>query len=584
MRGRGLAGWCGKDFSWLSVRGQLFSKSFQKKWIFSPFVAIVVLEVSNSQMNRYMPLLGVLFLPLLLIGCGEIGWDMVISSAGTYQVSAMANEVSLDSCSFVGKNSDLYPYFKNFLVNDPDVRGLVVFLRNAQGEQVSGKYHYTLIPESEEKPEPEDDAPAQEPDETPAGEAPVDEPAAVESVVTFIRVPRLDQRLPAFIIPEELPMGYYTLVFQVLGRRDVLYRTEKPIYYIADAEFELTDLQSYLPDDGGGRLPSPGDNVLLEAFINADERLTPYVVWYSGKQTIAEGYVSEGADRLMWKVPEQPLFHTIRAEVFPVMPDERSRRSITGTVKELLVPVSTKNERKKAEEADAFAHWYDFGGTLEDDNNPGDSQYDLIPLGATVPAWKPYAGFYGLALASGDQYEIPLGFAELKQNEQGLGRIKLHAAAPENGPVLDLNLNRRDSSDAVHISVSLAEAGLVLSIEAGEERYEETLAREGGEYSSILFEYKLSSQYLAVTLSLNDNAAVSREPDLSELSLAGTGTLRLGSGVAVSVPDGDGEAAIAGEKPAVVIINELWTAYDIQTVSWTPEPEPPAGETAAEIN
>ena len=522
-------------------------------------------------MNKHIPFLGVLLLALVLMACGETGWDMVISSAGTYQVSARVDELSLDSCSLIGRTSDVYPYFKNSLVNDPDVRGLVVFLRNSQGEQVSGKFHYSLVPESGAGPAVEDEVPEEKSDETPVEEVQTDEPLPIESLVTFIQVPRLDQRLPAFIIPEELPIGYYTLVFQVLGEKDVLYRTEKSIYYIADAEFELTDLQSYLPAVlGGGRLPSPGDNVLLEALINADERLTPYVIWYSGKQNIAEGYVSEGAARLMWKIPEQPLFHTIRAEVFPIMPDERSRRSITGKIKELLFPVSTKNDRKKnvVEEPEPFTHWYDFGGTLQDMNNPGESKYDLVPLGTTVPNWKPYAGLYGLSIAPGEQYEIPVSFTALNQNEQGHGRISLHLASLGQGAVLDLYLNLTNFSDVVHINVSLAEAGLVLSLEAGADRYESILEGDGdgGNYSSLLFDYKLNSQDVAVGLSLNDTA-VSLELDLSELSASftGTGVLRLGSGTLSTSDNG----SLEDNEETIVIINELRTNYTVSL--WEPE-------------
>jgi hypothetical protein len=524
--------------------------------------------MSDNRMNKYIPFLGILLLVLVLMACGETGWDMVIPSAGTYQVSARADELSLDSCSLVGRTSDVYPYFKNSLVNDPDVRGLVVFLRDSQGEQVSGKFHYSLVPESGVDPAVEDEVPEEKSDETPVEEVQTDEPS-IESLVTFIQVPRLDQRLPAFIIPEELPMGYYTLVFQVLGEKDVLYRTEKSIYYIADAEFEFTDLQSYLPDVlGGGRLPSPGDNVLLEALINADERLTPYVIWYSGKQNIAEGYVSEGAARFMWEIPEQPLFHTIRAEVFPIMPDERNRRSITGKTKELLFPVSTKNDRKKnvAEDPESFTHWYDFGGTLQDVNNLGESKYDLIPLGTTAPNWKPYAGLYGLSIAPGEQYEIPVSFTALNQNEQGHGRLKLHLAPLGQGGVLDLYLNLTNSSEAVHINVSLAEAGLVLSLEAGADRYETILEGDGENYSSLLFDYTFNSQDVAVGLSLN-NTTVSLELDLSELSasLTGTGVLRLGSGV-LPTPD---NGAAAGNEGTIVIINELRTNYAVSP--WEPE-------------
>jgi hypothetical protein len=539
-------------------------------------------------MNRLVSLMGILFLSFILFACGDLGWDMVISSAGTYQVSASINEVSLDNCAIIGRDSDIRPYFKNSLVNDPDVRGLVVFLENAQGEQASGEFHYTLLSENEGEDSPE----SKEQDLVESGEGGEvsGEVQAAQFPVELIRVPRLDQELPAFILPEDLAIGYYTMVFHVLGQKDVLYQTSKSVYYIADAEFELTDLQSYLPGAlAGAHLASPGENVLLEALISADERLTPYAVWYSGKQTITEGYVSEGAGRLMWQVPDQPLFHTIRVEVFPIMPETRLRRSITGKTKELLLPVSTKNERKKdyTEGEEPFTHWYDFAGTLKDVRNPGEP-HDLTPLGATVPVWMPYAGMYGLSINPGDQYELPLSFTSLNQGEYGRGRIKLHFAPLGTGVILDLALSQRDSSDVLQVNVSLAEPGLILSLELGKNRYEKVLELPAGtDYISAFFDYEVTNNNFKAALSVN-NTSVSLEPELSELSLSisGLGTLRLGSVLSMPALKTDTvtiEETEAGDTAAketegirtTAVVVELRSAYDITTVArWETAQEP----------
>jgi hypothetical protein len=575
---------------------------FQKKWIFCLLCDTFIYRGSCVRMmNKHAPLLGILFISFILIACGDLGWDMVISSAGTYQVSASVNEVSLDTCAIVGQDSDIHPYFKNSLVNDPDVRGLVVFLQNSQGEQVSGEFHYSLLSESEdtvesgEKDIPEsgeagDPSIAVPADEVPTAQVPADEVLAVEFPVEHIQVSRLDQQLPAFILPENLAIGYYTIVFHVLGQKDVLYQTSKSIYYIADAEFELTDLQSYLPSAlAGAHLASPGENVLLEALISADERLTPYVIWYSGKQSIAEGYVSDGAGRLMWQVPDQPLFHTIRVEVFPIMPENRLRRSITGKTKELLLPVSTKNERKKgpAGGEETFTHWYDFAGTLQDVQNPGEPNA-LIPLELTAPAWMPHGGMYGLSINPGDQYGLPVSFTPLNQGEYGRGRVKLHFAPLGVGTILDLRLNQRDSSDVLQVNVSLTESGLILSIELEKNRYEKTLELPDREnYISVIFDYEFTNNNFKAGLSLN-NTAVFLEPDLSELSsfITGLGTLQLGSVFSMPVvktdmvnsdesPSDDTTLEeTKGVTPTAVMV-ELRTAYDITTTTrWEMAQEP----------
>jgi hypothetical protein len=524
------------------------------------------------------------------MACGDLGWDMVIPSAGTYQVSALVDEVSLDTCSIINRDSGIYPYFKNSLVNDPDVRGLVVFLQDSQGEKVSGEFHYSLFT----KPAEEAESGAVESGEpTPgasAAEALPGEVQGKEIPVEFIQVPRLDQQLPAFILPEDLPIGHYTLVFQVLGEKDTLYRTDKPVYYIADAEFELTDLQSYLPGAlAGAHLASPGENVLLEALISADERLDPYVIWYSGKQSIGEGYVTEGAGRFMWQVPEQPLFHNIRVEVFPIMPESRLRRGLTGKTKELVLPVSTKNERKKnfAEEADPFTHWYDFAGTLRNVKNPGKSD-ELAPLGTTVPAWMPHAGMYGLSIAPGERYSLPVDFALLNPNDQGQGRIKLQFAPLGTGVILDLSLNLKDTSTTLDINVSLAEAGLVLSLGLGNERHETSLELTGErDYISLFFDYEISNNHVKAGLSLN-NAEVSLESDIPEPAfITGAGILRLGS--VLPTPDDappateqEPEAETEPEKAITMVIVELRSVYAINSTLWEPAAEPE--KTAAAIN
>jgi hypothetical protein len=120
---------------------------------------------------------------LILYACGDLG--MVLPSQGSYRVSARVttskDDYTLDTYSVVNKNSKIQPYFVNSLDDDPDVRGLAVFVQDYSGKRVSRKVYYMLDsdeanvsdeidaskPADESKPP--DITPAETPQETPAG-------------------------------------------------------------------------------------------------------------------------------------------------------------------------------------------------------------------------------------------------------------------------------------------------------------------------------------------------------------------------------------------------------------------------------
>jgi hypothetical protein len=74
------------------------------------------------------------------VGCGEL--DTMLASNAVYQVNASVEGRSLDEYAVVGVDSRIRPYFLSSLKNDPDVTGLVVFLKTPAGEVVSKKVRY----------------------------------------------------------------------------------------------------------------------------------------------------------------------------------------------------------------------------------------------------------------------------------------------------------------------------------------------------------------------------------------------------------------------------------------------------------
>jgi hypothetical protein len=594
---------------------------------------------------------------LFLGGCGDLG--MVLPSRGTYQVNALVDDdYTLNEYSVINQNSKIRPFFMNSVVNDPDVRGLTVFVQDLSGAVVSRKIQYVLsqessadiqeertlwetdlpgtsgeasqdrgeylsepspaelesdtgegsgndsypenspegltentpetkappledpgIPETDTtdtaalveaeaeetvvpdaipegidetgaaKPEPpaETDTPAETPSpsvaQAEAGVSPSNKTDTAAATTTQVKenpvnspvkpssssdvgisevledqvlpVKQLDQYLPAFRIFENLDIGRYNLVFQVLGDEEILYRTSKAIYFLADADFTLGDIQSYLPGIlAGGRLIPSGINVVLETEISADPRLDPYVIWYSGKKIIAQGRSSEGANYLLWKTPDQTGFHNVKAEVFPLLPEERVPDNIIGKTKELSLAISSKSEGMRYFDGSSkdFIHWYQFWGNLDDAKSSGNSERQLIPLLSQKPRWFPYAGIYGLFIGPDDSYILPGKPFSLSEKEQGKGRIFFHFAPLAQGTILNVSFNSREgSSGAAVLDLLLGEEDLTLRLSSKEDSeevsWEETLALnfiETEAFITAVVDFEITPDHLSATLSLEN--------------------------------------------------------------------------------
>jgi hypothetical protein len=202
--------------------------------------------------------LTILIVLSLFCGCGEL--DTVLPSSGTYQVKALVNDTSLDDCSLINAGDAIHPYFASSVANDPDITGLMVFLQNSRGELLGEKVLYTLKTtvktdfETEAKTETKQDTQESGKTADTANDAAAENPAAEKTPATepvkeaagkniVIQVKRLDKELPEFPMPDDLEIGQYTLVFQVLGEKETLYQTERPVYYLGSAQFSLKEIQ-----------------------------------------------------------------------------------------------------------------------------------------------------------------------------------------------------------------------------------------------------------------------------------------------------------------------------------------------------
>jgi len=294
--------------------------------------------------------IGKLFLFLVLIAflCSCEPMDNIFLSTVTYKINVQINDVSLDDCSFVSSYDEVRPYFDVSVSNDLDVTGLVVFLRNPMGTIVSSKVNYTRDHES------------------------LNDSLQADEII--IPVNSLDDVLPNFPIPEDLPMGRYAIVFQVMSGREILQRTERPIFYLSRVNFTYKGINVYLPGiiESDQVIPKeavPRETVvMLEADVDFDSVLDPYIVWYENRRKISEGKFSEGAGQLFWRVPEQSGFLSLRAEIFPVdindLPGYQKRISV-------FIPSGSINVNLLSNNIYELMHWYVFEGNLRDLKMPG---------------------------------------------------------------------------------------------------------------------------------------------------------------------------------------------------------------------
>jgi len=356
-----------------------------------------------------------IFLILLVLsgflfgGCDAI--DNVIPTSGTYKINMQINGVSLENLSYARSADKITPSFEDPISNDPDVTALMIFLREpSSGEIVGWKVIYNTDKEAVKNDNTND---VQEDKDISDDNANKNSTSNVKLPAVFkngseliIPVSSLDNKLPPFPIPENLSMGAYTMVTQVMSGKDVLQRNEKNIFYLGKNDFSFNGINIYLPGiSDSSQLISKGMVVMLEADLNFNKQLDPYIVWYDGKNKINEGSFSDGANIIFWKAPEQSGFFSLRAEVFPSEKDSL----LKGYKKDISLLVSSKITDVHLASANVaqMTHWYVMEGNLVNSKMPNSSEYALKPSSETKPKWIGFNGTYGLATGYNNIFTMP---------------------------------------------------------------------------------------------------------------------------------------------------------------------------------
>ncbi|MDR3304357.1 MAG: hypothetical protein LBS86_08105 [Treponema sp.] len=518
---------------------------------------------------------GFLSLLAILVACND-GSALWPQASGTYEVNATVNYRSLDEYPVIKSHDKIAPYFTNFDTNDPDVQGLVVFLQTSEGSPLAGTIHYHLSENAIQKKQAavpaalsnEKDAEEPSPLEPlvapPVEEAPPPEPPETSGLVdqTFT-VEQLEEGLPEFEIDPSLAVGQYLMVFQVKGKTQVLYEIQRAFYFIADAEFVVHDVRRYFPAPASiEHLAPPSIPIMLEARIDADPRLQPYLIWYNGNKRIEEGAISK-AGRLIWPVPAQTGFQNIRVEVFPFAPT----RNLSGEIRALSLAVSSESElrgffSKAPREGsrqpfndDEYSYWYQLRDNLADDLFPDDPRRAIRLVGnaEAEPRWLPAGELYGLTLGPQDRYELPIVPFFLAEGTMGVEQFLFHIKPLGDGVVFQTSFYTKEALDGtlkVQL-VFLGDTALLRINKADETLVERPFSMsefQNGDFLTVRLNIALHEKQLSASLGLGEGT-VETEPAIAALKqpLSGERSFYLGM--------------MSDKTDAVAILDELAVSF-----------------------
>jgi len=397
----------------------------------------------------------VVFISIAALFCAFFGscgpMDSFFTSGGNYKINIKINNLPLDECSFARSGDRIQPYFEESVINDPDITSLVVFLRDSMGEIAGWKVIYEIDQSQNlQEHDPDEDQGLDEEQETLSvvndknndeTENNEDNEELVSNAVEtdnfsslnneyyfeipsqykngdelVIPVKSLDN-LPFLPIPPDLSAGRYTIVSQIMSDKNILQRIEKTFFYLSSSHFSYNGISIHLPGIAeSNQLIPKGTIIMLEANIDFDSGLDPFIEWYHGKKVISEGLISEGAGNLFWKAPEESGFFSLRAIVFPV----EEFHGLAGFQKEISLLVSSKSIdiHLITEDSPELQHWYTLEANLNDLKTPTAEQTSERALKhvRNSPKWKASNGTYGIVTGNDNIITLPKVSVSEKDN------------------------------------------------------------------------------------------------------------------------------------------------------------------------
>ncbi len=315
----------------------------------------------------------ILSLLLSLISCGEM--DTIISVGSSYAVDATVDGRYLDEAAVVDSSALVRPVFSSDVADDPDAEALRVVLTGPDGEAASVPVVYRKRSSSARSESGDGDG--------------------------LVSVDSLSAELPGFALPAELPVGRYSLRFEVLGESGILFTERRSIFYTAAEPLALISLASFPPGSepaSDSPLFPVSTMLLLQAGIEAGDDFDPFLVWTSGGKRLAASRASEGGARLLWETPAGAGFYRVDVSLYPTEPLAGETESLIADSRSLTIATSPDAATPGLPNADAsYDRIYRFLGNLKDGGASASGGESLVPAEGSTASWLPFDSGYGIA-------------------------------------------------------------------------------------------------------------------------------------------------------------------------------------------
>jgi hypothetical protein len=313
-----------------------------------------------------------------------------------------------------------------------------------------------------------------------------------------LAVDKIVGSLPSFPLPASLVPGSYRLVAQLLSASGAVLAKSETVFFAAEESFGLDALSLYPPT------PAPGEAILLSAAAHggAVSQKTAWVRWSLAGKTFAEGLLSAGYDKVVWRSPRLEGAYALSAELYPSKPPEVTALPASPWTRGITALVAASAAAASDEYADSsrFVSHFAFEGDFSDSGTRSQGEK---PQSFGVSALETYPGGFGYRFDGSSGLSAP-GALPASSNftllarlySEGEGGDIVRLASADGSSILRLGLQGRvpfaetrtaeglvsRSSPPVEVPAGLL--NLALSFSPRGDRYELVWSIGGERYSS----------------------------------------------------------------------------------------------------
>jgi hypothetical protein len=207
-----------------------------------------------------------------------------------------------------------------------------------------------------------------------------------------LSVDQIAGSLPSFPLPSALAPGSYRLVAQLSSAGGAALARSETVFFVAEEDFGLDSLSLYPPTS------APGEALLLSASTRcksgSPSAKTAWLRWSSEGKVFAEGLLSGGFDKVVWRAPSLAGAYSLSVELFPSKPPEVSSLPASPWSRAISAIVAASASASADEYADPsrFVSHFALEGDFSDSGTRAQGEK---PQGFGLPALEAYPGGFG---------------------------------------------------------------------------------------------------------------------------------------------------------------------------------------------